>query len=109
MHRLGNGEEWNTGMGIIEHSANNPPPPGTNRKMDSYVYAGSVECFPLYSILLALNQTVVDYFSLDIEGIELRVLKAIPFDLLTIKVSAGCWNMGFSINIWNFCTYSIST
>ncbi len=56
-----------------------------------YIYAGPVECFPLYSILLAINRTVVDYFSLDIEGIELRVLKAIPFDLVTIKVSAGYW------------------
>ena len=44
-----------------------------------------VQCFPLYSILLALNKTNVDYFSLDIEGDELHVLKTIPFDKLHIK------------------------
>ena len=45
-----------------------------------------VQCFPLYSILLSLNQTNVDYFSLDIEGDELQVLKTIPFDKLNIKI-----------------------
>ncbi|KAK2721929.1 hypothetical protein QYM36_002483 [Artemia franciscana] len=44
-----------------------------------------VQCFPLYSILLALNQTVVDYFSLDVEGAELGVLRTIPFDKIDIK------------------------
>ncbi|XP_065583743.1 protein Star-like isoform X2 [Artemia franciscana] len=47
-----------------------------------------VQCFPLYSILLALNQTVVDYFSLDVEGAELGVLRTIPFDKIDIKVSS---------------------
>jgi len=46
----------------------------------------SVQCFPLYSILLALNQLTVDFFSLDVEGDELRVLKTIPFN----KVSYTC-------------------
>ena len=43
-----------------------------------------VYCFPLYSILLAMNQTHVDYFSLDVEGFELEILKTIPFDKLDI-------------------------
>ncbi len=38
------------------------------------------KCFPLYSILLALENPTVDYFSLDIEGAEFEVLKTIPFD-----------------------------
>ena len=46
----------------------------------------SVQCFPLYSILLAVNQTRVDYFSLDIEGYELKVLQTIPWDKVDIKV-----------------------
>ena len=46
----------------------------------------NVQCFPLYSILMALNQTNVDYFSLDIEGDELQVLKTIPFNDINIKV-----------------------
>ena len=43
-------------------------------------------CLPLYSILLALDNPRVDYFSLDIEGNELEVLKTIPFDKVDIKV-----------------------
>lgn len=45
-----------------------------------------IQCFPLYSILLALNQTTVDFFSLDVEGDELRVLQTIPFDKINIKM-----------------------
>ena len=30
-----------------------------------------IACFPLQSILMALNRTTVDYFSLDVEGLEL--------------------------------------
>jgi FkbM family methyltransferase len=46
----------------------------------------NVQCLPLYSILLAVNRTTVDVFSLDIEGNELDVLKTIPFDKVDIKV-----------------------
>jgi len=61
------------------------------------MFAGSAECFPLISLLTALNQTVVDYFSLDIEGMELNVLKQIPFDKLTLKASKFIffWSAGF--------------
>ena len=45
-----------------------------------------VQCFPLYSYLLALNRTKVDYFSLDVEGSELDVLRTIPFEKLDIRV-----------------------
>ncbi|VVC28637.1 Hypothetical protein CINCED_3A020376 [Cinara cedri] len=45
----------------------------------------NVQCFPLYTYLLALNITVIDYFSLDVEGSELNVLKTIPFDKIDIK------------------------
>ena len=40
----------------------------------------------MYSILLALNQLTVDFFSLDIEGDELKVLMTIPFDKVNIKM-----------------------
>ena len=46
-------------------------------------------CFPLESLLLAINQTRVDYFSLDVEGLELEVLETIPwtsFDIRTLSV-----------------------
>jgi len=44
-----------------------------------------VQCLPLFSILAAVNRTVVDYFSLDIEGDELAVLKTIPWESVHIQ------------------------
>ncbi|XP_066967125.1 protein Star-like [Macrobrachium rosenbergii] len=46
----------------------------------------TVKTVPLFSILLALNVSVIDYMSLDIEGSEMKVLKTIPWDKLTIHV-----------------------
>ncbi|KAA0203323.1 hypothetical protein HAZT_HAZT000366, partial [Hyalella azteca] len=45
----------------------------------------AVQCLPLYSLLLALNVTTVHYFSLDVEGFELEVLKTIPWDKIDIQ------------------------
>ena len=45
-----------------------------------------VQCFPLYSILLAVGRTTIDFFSLDIEGGELDVLATIPWQEVNIKV-----------------------
>ena len=42
-------------------------------------------CFPLYSFLLALNVTVVDFLSLDIQGPEIDVFNTIPFDKIYIR------------------------
>jgi hypothetical protein len=53
-------------------------------RLDGHV---DVQCLPLWTYMLALNQTTIDYFSLDVEGNELDVLKTIPFDKLDIKVS----------------------
>ena len=51
-----------------------------------------VQCFPLFSILKALGNPHIDYFSLDIEGAEMVVLKTIPWHkvnmtLLSIEVN----------------------
>lgn len=46
-----------------------------------------VQCFPLYTYLLALNMTHIDYLSIDVEGAELEVLKNLPFQRLSIQVS----------------------
>jgi len=43
------------------------------------------QCFPLFSLLSAMNITTVDYFSLDVEGAEFKVLNNIPFDKIFIK------------------------
>ncbi|CAL8144903.1 unnamed protein product [Orchesella dallaii] len=45
-----------------------------------------VETLPFYTLLAALGWTEIDYFSFDIEGIELSVLKTFPFDLIKFKV-----------------------
>ena len=46
-----------------------------------------VPCFPLETILAALNRTQVDYFSLDVEGLELQVLKTINMHKVNILLS----------------------
>ena len=56
----------------------------TGKLIDSpYGRRGGIlaQCFPVYSLLLSLNRTTVDYFSLDVEGLE-----TIPFDKVDIKV-----------------------
>jgi len=52
---------------------------------EDFTSEGVVECFSLYSVLKALNMDTVDFFSLDVEGHELQILKAIPYNLLNIK------------------------
>ena len=36
---------------------------------------------------MAFNNPTIDYFSLDVEGSELAILKTIPFDKVDIRVS----------------------
>ena len=45
-----------------------------------------VPCFPLETLLLAINVTHVDYFSLDVEGVEMPVLRTIPWNKFDIRV-----------------------
>jgi hypothetical protein len=47
-----------------------------------------VQCFPLHSILLALNQSHVDFLSLDVEGVEKQVLDAMPWNKVDIRMLA---------------------
>ena len=55
------------------------------------------QCFPLYSLLMALNQTTVNYFSLDIEGHEKKVLETIPWNKVDIKVLLAAITKGLKI------------
>ena len=43
-----------------------------------------VQCFPLQSVMAALNYPTVDYFSLDIEGAEFPMLKTLDFGKVNI-------------------------
>jgi len=45
-----------------------------------------MQCFPLYSILQAIGNPTVNFFSLDIEGSEFEVLKTVPWDKVDIQV-----------------------
>lgn len=49
-------------------------------------YLTTVYCLPIFSILQAIGQTTIDFFSLDVEGAEPNVLRSIPFDKLDIKI-----------------------
>ena len=46
----------------------------------------NVQCFPQYSIMLAIGTTEIDYFSVDVEGSESQVLMNIPWHRINIKV-----------------------
>ena len=50
------------------------------------ILRGLFQCFPVYTILLALGNPTVHYFSLDIDGPELQVLRTIPLDKVDIKI-----------------------
>ena len=47
----------------------------------------NVQCFPLYSILLAVGRTNVDYFSVETEENESQILTNIPWHRVNIKVN----------------------
>ena len=49
-----------------------------------------IDCFPLESILAAINVKEIDFLSLDVAQPaqnEYKILKAVPFDKIEIKVS----------------------
>ncbi|CAG0923092.1 unnamed protein product [Notodromas monacha] len=59
--------------------------PDTKKATELEIHA-IVPCYPLTAILIAANVTSIDFFSLDLEGLELKVLKTINWDLINIKV-----------------------
>ncbi|CAL8143199.1 unnamed protein product [Orchesella dallaii] len=52
---------------------------------DEHLYY-KVECFPLSSILWAMNITSIDFLTLQLDEHEFRVLEAFPFHTIHIKV-----------------------
>lgn len=63
------------GSHILKENENSSTTDGINTK---------VECYPLISILLAVGKTKIDFLSLDVEGSEEKILKAIPWDKIDI-------------------------
>ncbi|KAK0086475.1 hypothetical protein PV325_003134 [Microctonus aethiopoides] len=52
-----------------------------------------LQCFPLYSVLLAYNHTNIDYLSLDsTESSDVQVLDAIPWDTINITLLSIRWS-----------------
>ncbi|KAK2154876.1 hypothetical protein LSH36_255g03008 [Paralvinella palmiformis] len=45
----------------------------------------AVQCFPLASMLRAINVSRVDYLSLDVEGSELDILDSLPYDTVSFN------------------------
>ncbi|KAK2724464.1 hypothetical protein QYM36_001088 [Artemia franciscana] len=45
-----------------------------------------IQCVPIYTALLAAQMSRIDLFVLDIEGVEIDVLKTIPFEKVDIAV-----------------------
>ena len=60
--------------------------PNPNRSDKKYERKIQVQCFPLYSVLMALGNPHVDYFSLDIEGAELVMLKTLPWNKISMTL-----------------------
>ena len=52
----------------------------------SHVEATDTLCIPVYSILEAIKMHHINFFSLDVEGAELEILKTIPFDKVKIDI-----------------------
>ena len=50
-----------------------------------------IPCFSLNTIMRALNRTTVDYFSLDVEGAELSVLRSLDYKQLNIRSFSIEW------------------
>ena len=88
------------GAGGINRELSNPSASDDNplevaqfkkiRSQDGFWNLVTAQCFPLYSILLAVNRTLIDYVSLDLEGHEIKVMQTIPwhkvdFNAMTIE------------------------
>ncbi|CAG0893397.1 unnamed protein product, partial [Darwinula stevensoni] len=64
----------------IERNGKGPMKNGTT------IYSALVKCYPLHMLLDALDIRTVHFFSLDVEGLELQVLKTLPFHRINFQV-----------------------
>ena len=58
-------------------------PDSSSHKLEDYF---ETQCFPLYSLLKAIQSPTVNLLVLDIEGAEFEVLKHVPWDSVEIEV-----------------------
>ncbi|CAG0897178.1 unnamed protein product [Darwinula stevensoni] len=55
-------------------------------KKGATIYSALVKCYPLHMLLDAIDIKTVHFFSLDVEGVELQVLKTLPFHRIDFQV-----------------------
>ena len=72
--------------GIVNEATGAKPGEGLSRDTVNVREEIQLQCVPIFSVLQALDNPQVDFFSLDIEGADLQVLKTIPFDKVRILV-----------------------
>lgn len=53
---------------------------------ESDLFNSRVKCFPLFSLLLAINCTNIDVLSISSEGYGLQILTTIPFEKVRISI-----------------------
>ncbi|OXA39973.1 Protein Star [Folsomia candida] len=78
------GQPWPTKVGMTRPKEDDLMTHVALGKLTSF----TADCYPLFTLLKAINVDTIDYFSLDIEGAELPVLKTIPWDRVLIKFIA---------------------
>jgi hypothetical protein len=67
-----------------------------------------VQCFPMYPILLAIGRTHVDYLSLDVEGLEYKILRTIPWHKVYMQVgNIVSWNEVKYVANHNVCFFKL--
>ncbi len=69
------------------------------KKVSGFV---EVPCFPIGSLLHSIDVSHVDYFSLDVEGPELDILRSFPFNEVTVDV----FTVEYAVNGCGGCTRS---
>ncbi len=75
--------------GVLNEGDPSRPKPGDGYHLNTG-RVQRMQCFPLFSVLLAMGNPQVDYLSLDVEGTELGILKTIPFDKVLFWVFLPC-------------------
>ena len=89
-HEAVMGEKADWKQGIASLRMNDGSDIGSDSKAKKYTLkpAGMVKCFPIPALLAAMNVKHVDFMSLDVEGVEYKILNTFPFDdQLRIDVS----------------------
>lgn len=57
-----------------------------NDSDDSEWFYSRVKCFPLYTLMLAVNHTTIDLLSLGYNRQELDIIRTLPFDKINIRI-----------------------